>query len=140
MSAEEIVAALGLVPHPEGGLYLETWREASPEGRRAAGSAIYFLLQENEVSAWHRIDAAEVWHFYGGGPLELLVSDDGKRISVYRLGLDIAGGERPQVIVPPGAWQRARSMGSWTLVGCTVSPAFEFERFEVAPQDWFPGS
>lgn len=137
LSADEVIAALGLEPHPEGGCYVETWRTAS-DGPRAAGSAIYFLLRAGEVSRWHRIDADETWHWYAGAPLELEIATDERRVSV-RLGNDLAAGERPQHTVPRGAWQSAHGLGDWTLAGCTVSPAFEFAGFELAPEGWEPG-
>ncbi len=129
-----MIARLGLRPHPEGGHYLETWRHADPDGGRGAGTAIYFLLREGETSAWHRVDAAEIWHFYAGASLELELAPGGVR----RLGTDLVADERPQRIVPAGVWQRARSRGAWTLAGCTVSPAFEFAGFELAPPGFAP--
>jgi predicted cupin superfamily sugar epimerase len=139
MNPQEIVRALGLTPHPEGGWYRETWRAEAAAGERAAGTAIYYLLAEGEVSRWHRVDAAEIWHWYAGAPLELALSPDGHRREVKSLGSDIAAGERPQILVPPGCWQSARSLGRFTLVGCTVSPGFEFAGFEMAPERWQPG-
>jgi predicted cupin superfamily sugar epimerase len=138
--AETIIATLGLRPHPEGGLYAETWRAGSPDGR-PAGSAIYYLLRGGEDSHWHRVDAAEVWHFYAGDPLILsIAAGEGTEEPVQHvLGTDLGVGQRPQVIVPAGAWQAARVTGAWTLVGCTVSPAFSFEGFELAPPGWEPG-
>lgn len=135
--AERLIRQLGLEPHPEGGWYRETWRHVAGEGERGAGTAIYFLLREGERSAWHRVDAAEIWHFYRGAPLELEVVDRGAR-RVERLGSALNDGERPQRVVPAGAWQRARSLGAFTLVGCTVSPAFEFSGFELAPAGFDP--
>jgi uncharacterized protein len=135
-----IIEALGLIPHPEGGHYAEVWRDVPPGGRRGAGSSIYFFLQAGEVSAWHRVDAAEIWHFHAGAPLELAISTDGATVTALRLGIDVARSERPQAVVPMGAWQRARSLGDWTLVGCTVAPAFTFEGFELAPPGWEPGT
>lgn len=137
--ADTIIRALGLKPHPEGGHFIETWRAAVPDGGRSAGTAIYYLLREGEISAWHRVDTTEIWHFYAGAPLELGISDDGKRREKIILGTELAAGERPQAIVPPHAWQTAKSLGAWTLVGCTVSPAFEFSGFELAPAGWEPG-
>jgi predicted cupin superfamily sugar epimerase len=137
LSAEEIVRLLGLSPHPEGGFYRETFRPASEEGNRGASTAIYYLLRRGEVSAWHRTDADEVWHYYAGAPLELQLSDDRQRSTVI-LGSDLATGERPQAVVPASVWQSARSLGEWTLVGCTVAPAFEFGGFEMAPSGWEP--
>ncbi len=139
MRAEDIIAALGLLPHPEGGHFVETWRHAPEGGGRGAGTAIYYLLKAGERSHWHRVDAAEIWHWYAGAPLELSLSADGARSEVVTLGNDLMAGARPQVVVPAGAWQSAVSMGAWTLVGCTVSPAFMFSGFEMAAPDWAPG-
>lgn len=143
--AETVIAALGLRPHPEGGWYAETWRAEAAPGIRPAGSAIYYLLRAGEMSRWHRIDATEVWHHYAGAPLELRVAVDDadgsapSLVNAHRLGGDIGAGERPQVVVPAGAWQAARTLGAWTLVGCTVAPAFEFPGSELAPEGWKPG-
>ena len=138
MQAKEIIETLGLQPHPEGGWYAETWRADAVEGQRASGTAIYYLLEAGQRSHWHRIDAAETWHFYAGAPLTLSISTDGQSTDRLTLGADIAAGERPQLIVPPNAWQSAESAGAWTLVGCTVSPGFVFETFEMAPKGWAP--
>jgi len=138
-SAEAVIQALCLAPHPEGGWYAETWRAASTGDGRAAGSAIYYLLQRGEISLWHRVDAVEIWHHYAGAPLELRISRDGRTSATIHLGSDFAEGGRPQVSVPAGAWQTARSLGRWTLVGCTVAPAFDFAGFELAPEGWEPG-
>lgn len=137
MDAEAVIATLKLEPHPEGGHYRETWRAEAGTAERAAGSAIYFLLKAGEVSRWHRVDAAEAWHFYAGSPLEL-VFERQERLERQVLGPDLAKGERPQIVVPARGWQTARSLGAWTLVGCTVSPAFEFRGFELAPEGWEP--
>lgn len=136
--ADEAVRLLGLLPHPEGGWYRETWRDAEKERPRGAGSAIYYLLRSGEESRWHRIDALEVWHLYGGGPLALDLSADGTTVEHRVLGLDLAAGQRPQQVVPAGVWQAARPLAAWSLVGCTVSPAFDFAGFELAPQGWQP--
>lgn len=140
MDADEIIGLLGLQPHPEGGYYRESFRHVPAEGERGAMTAIYFLLREGEVSHWHRVDAAEIWHFYAGAPLELSIAEEGQRATLQVLGPDLLAGERPQVVVPAGAWQSARSRGAWTLVGCTVGPAFEFAGFELAPRAWSPES
>jgi predicted cupin superfamily sugar epimerase len=137
--SDTIIRTLGLEPHPEGGFYAETWRDTAPEGWRGSGTAIYYLLRAGEVSAWHRVDAAEIWHWYAGAPLKLRLSDDGQELREIALGPDIAAGQRPQAIVPAHGWQSAQSTGAWTLVGCTVSPAFEFAGFEMAPLGWEPG-
>lgn len=132
--AERIIAALGLAPHPEGGWYRQTWiAEAGPQAR-AAGTAILFLLRAGERSHWHRVDAAEIWHFHAGAPLILsIAAEDTGPARDTRLGPDVLAGEAPQRILPAGHWQAARSTGAWTLVGCTVSPGFRFEGFELAP-------
>ncbi|PSJ50496.1 cupin domain-containing protein [Kumtagia ephedrae] len=138
--AAEIVALLGMQRHPEGGWYVETFRDAAGTGGRAASTAIYFLLEQGDVSAWHRVrDAVEVWHFHAGAPIELTLFDEMTGRSTHRLGADLAAGERPQVVVPADAWQTAHSLGDWTLVGCTVAPGFEFSAFELAPEGWEPG-
>lgn len=134
MDVQEIITTLGLQPHPEGGWFAETWR--APGDGRAAGTAIYFLLEEWQRSHWHRIDSTEVWHWYAGAPLELAIHTGQSRL--HRLGPDLGAGERPQVIVPPGAWQSARPLSGWALAGCTVSPGFEFSHFELAPDGWSP--
>lgn len=140
VGAAEIIRTLGLQPHPEGGHFRETWRDSGRDGStRGAGTSIYFLLQAGERSHWHRVDAAEIWHFHAGAPLILRQSPDGRQQSQALLGADLASGQRPQLIVPPFHWQAAESTGEWTLVGCTVSPAFQFERFELAPPGWEPG-
>jgi predicted cupin superfamily sugar epimerase len=138
-TAGEIIARLELKPHPEGGHYRETFRDSRRDvDGRSASTAIYFLLARGERSHWHRIDAAEVWHYYAGSALNLQIADDiGQRC--IRLGPDLAAGEVPQTIVPAQAWQAAESTGDWTLVGCTVAPGFDFSKFELAEPDWFPG-
>jgi len=132
MTAAEIIALLELERHPEGGWYRQTFRDDVPGGR-ARSTLIYYLLERGDRSAWHRVDAAEVWHWYAGAPLELRVDRQ-----LLTLGSDLAAGHRPQGIVPPHAWQSARSLGDWTLVGCTVAPGFEFEHFELAPKGFEP--
>lgn len=134
MTAGEVIAALGLRRHPEGGWYAETFRDAVNDGSSAHSTAIYYLLEEGEISAWHRVrNAAEVWHYYAGAPLEVSVGIPGRPAASFVLGAELAAGQRPQVVVPAGAWQSARSLGDWTLVGCTVAPGFEFSQFEMAP-------
>lgn len=138
LDATILIDRLGLVPHPEGGHYAETWRDVPDDAGRGAGSAILYLLRAGEVSAWHRVDAVEIWHHYAGAPLELAIAARPGGVIRHRLGDAIETGERPQVPVPAGAWQSARSLGRWTLVGCTVAPAFSFEGFELAPAGWEP--
>ena len=141
MTADAIIAALGLRPHPEGGWFAETWRHDAAEGHRPAGTCIYFLLKAGERSHWHRVDATEIWHHYAGAPLILRISARGTGPATsHRLSPDLAAGDRPQVIVPAGHWQAAETTGDWTLVGCTVSPGFDFAGFELAPPDFdIPG-
>ena len=140
LTAAEVIARLGLAPHPEGGHFRETFRDSRVDANgRAASTAIYFLLARGERSHWHRIDAAETWHYYAGDALTLRIADAAGTRSV-RLGPAIAAGEIPQAVVPPRAWQAAESKGDWTLVGCTVAPGFEFAHFELAPPDWQPSS
>lgn len=138
MTADDIIARLRLEPHPEGGHFRETWRDATPDRGRGAGSSIYYLLKEGQISAWHRIDATEIWHFHAGSPLELLLHTEGEPREAKRLGPDLSRDEFPQVVIPRGVWQSARPLGEWTLVGCTVSPAFEPAGFELAPKGWEP--
>jgi uncharacterized protein len=138
LSADEVIALLELAPHPEGGHFRETFRDAvSANATRAASTAIYFLLREGEVSRWHRVDAAEAWHWYAGAPLVLAIAGPAERRTIT-LGADLAAGQRPQAVVPAHAWQQAHSLGAWTLVGCTVAPGFEFAAFELAPRGFEP--
>ncbi len=138
LTAEAVIALLALQPHPEGGFFRETFRETAPDGGRGASTAIYFLLRAGERSHWHKVDASEVWHWHAGAPLRLRIADAGGKRDLL-LGPDLAAGERPQGVVPPLAWQAAESLGAWTLVGCTVAPAFDFAGFELAPPGWEPG-
>ena len=139
-SAGQVIDALGLAAHPEGGHFKEIYRHQPADGSRGAMTSIYYLLQAGEVSAWHRVrDADEIWHFHAGAPLELSLSLDGSSESTHVLGQDVINGQRPQVLIPAGGWQSARSLGAWTLVGCTVAPAFDFNAFEMAPDGWHPG-
>ena len=139
LTAADVIRLLNLKPHPEGGHFRETFRDARlVDTNRAASTAIYFLLTRGERSRWHRIDAVEVCHWYAGAPLRLMiVPENGKRQRIT-LGSDLAADERPQVVVPAGAWQSAVSLGDWTLIGCTVAPGFEFATFELAPVGWEP--
>lgn len=141
--ADTVIRMLGLKPHPEGGHFRETFRDtaahAGGRNARAASTAIYYLLKAGERSHWHRIDAAEIWHWYAGDPLMLHISADGVATENIRLGPGIADGQKPQAVVPGYAWQAAETLGAWTLVGCTVAPGFEFDRFEMAPTGWRPG-
>jgi predicted cupin superfamily sugar epimerase len=138
LSADEIIRLLDLRPHPEGGHFCETFRDASGPDGRARSTAIYFLLRAGERSHWHRVDAVEIWHFYAGAPLTLRIANGDSSAKTIRLGPDLAKRERPQAVVPASAWQSAQSLGDWTLVGCTVAPGFLFEGFELAAAAWEP--
>ncbi|MCQ0987285.1 cupin domain-containing protein [Jiella marina] len=139
-AALKIVKSLELKPHPEGGWYRETFRdERVDKDGRSRSTAIYYMLEAGETSEWHRVtDATEVWHWYAGAPLVITVSENGHDASAHRLGPNIEAGEKPQFVVPAGWWQTATSLGEYTLVGCTVSPAFDFQSFEMAQKDWRP--
>ncbi|MFL5681158.1 MAG: cupin domain-containing protein [Chloroflexota bacterium] len=137
--ALEVIERLGMRQHPEGGWYVETWRAEPRNGERAAASAILFLLAAGERSHWHRVDAAEIWQWSAGDPLELrIAASDAGPVATHRMGGDVMRDDAAQVVVPAGAWQAARSLGAWTLVGCIVAPAFEFDGFELAPPGWQP--
>jgi predicted cupin superfamily sugar epimerase len=139
--AAEIIARLELKPHPEGGHYRETFRDVRTDAHgRSRSTAIYYLLRRGERSHWHRIDAVEIWHYYSGAALTLKIANEGCGPHTVTLGPDVTAGERPQAIVPAGAWQAAESNGDWTLVGCTVAPGFEFASFELAKADLFPAT
>ena len=138
LTATEVIRLLDLKPHPEGGHYRETFRDARMQADgRAHSTAIYFLLARGERSHWHKVDAAETWHWYAGAPLALHLSQDRGRTRLV-LGPDLRNGERPQTVVPAGDWQAAETLGDWTLCGCTVAPGFAFAGFELAPKDWSP--
>ncbi len=130
MTADQIIATLGLAPHPEGGHYRQTWVADGPG--RPTGTCIYFLLKGGEVSHWHRVDATEIWLFHAGAPLVLSVAatEEGPA-NDHLLTPDLTRGA-PQLIVPPDHWQSARSTGAYTLVSCTVSPGFRFDGFTLA--------
>ncbi|MDW3184335.1 cupin domain-containing protein [Roseobacter sp.] len=130
MTAQEIIAHLGLAPHPEGGHFRQTW-VAENDGR-PSGTCIYFLLAAGEASHWHRVDATEIWLYHAGAPLVLSLSEtDSGPAQDHLLTPDLTKGA-PQIIVPENHWQAARSTGDFTLVSCTVSPGFQFEGFTLA--------
>jgi len=137
MTADEIIAHFSLSPHPEGGWYRQTWMAEAKEGERPAGTAILFLLKAGENSHWHRVDADEIWHYHAGAALELRQASSSSGPARRRiLGADLARDQSPQIIIPAGHWQAARTVGDWTLVGCTVSPGFQFVGFELAPPEF----
>jgi predicted cupin superfamily sugar epimerase len=126
---------LDLQPHPEGGWYAETYRHVDgverPEGERSLGTAIYFLLLPGESSAWHRVTSDELWFHHRGGPLRLFIGDAPDSYVEHRLGSDTVVGERPQLLVPGGAWQAARPVDEAVLVSCVVVPGFDFADFTL---------
>jgi len=138
-TAQDIIDLLKLERHPEGGWYVQTFKDPEGIDGRAHSTAIYYLLEGDDRSHWHTVDAVEIWHYHAGAPLELRLSDDGKTVRTTLLGADLAAGQRPQGLVRKGEWQSARSLGAWTLVGCTVAPGFEFSGFTMAEPAWEPG-
>jgi hypothetical protein len=138
MTPAWLIDHLGMQPHPEGGHYVETYRDVPAGGGRGIVTCIHYLLQAGEVSAWHRIDATEIWHFAGGDALALTLSTDGHDGEALHLGPDLGVGHRLQIVLPPLCWQTARTLGRWTLASCIVAPAFDFHGFEMAPPDWRP--
>eukprot|EP00755_Sulcionema_specki_P025328 Sspe_Gene.83058::Locus_54485_Transcript_2_2_Confidence_0.667_Length_737::g.83058::m.83058/K09705/K09705; uncharacterized protein len=134
-AVNDIIHHLNLLPHPEGGFFRETFRSkisaGFPQGTRDASTCIYFLLQQGDFSAFHRIKGDEVWHYYSGDPLEV-VELHHEGLTVHTLGLDLSAGQRPQAVIPAGSWFASRSLGKYSLVGCTVSPGFAVEDFELA--------
>ena len=139
LTAGEVIALLGLEPHSEGGFYRQTFADQPDATGRPISTLIYYLLANNQTGAWHRVDSAEVWHWYAGASMLLSISRNGKTVTTQRLGTDLVAGERPQLVIPPNAWQQAKVEGDWALVGCTVAPGFQFTRFEQAGPGWTPG-
>ena len=141
--AKQLIEALGLAPHPEGGWYRETWRAPSAKGERAAATAIHFLLESGQRSHWHTVDAAEIWLWHAGDPLVLsLAAADDTPVESTTLGPDMLDGHEVQRVVPPGHWQAAGPASGphgYTLVSCVVAPGFEFSGFHLAEAGWEPG-
>ena len=149
MTADEIKHVLGLAPHPrEGGWYVRTYEstellprhvflDARYSGDRLTGTGIYYLLESDSFSEMHRLHSDELFHFYCGDVVEMLQLAQGKPGRVIRLGIDLTAGERPQVFVPRGVWQGSRlaSGGKWALLGCTVSPGFDFEDYQAGERE-----
>jgi len=139
LSASEIIRLLALEPHVEGGFYRQTFADTPDAFGRPVSTLIYYLLTDGQSGAWHKVDSAEVWHFYGGAPMLMRTSRDGKTLVEHVLGVDLAAGARPQLVIPASAWQQAQTMGEWSLVGCTVAPGFQFSKFVQAEPGWEPG-
>lgn len=139
LSAKDVIRLLDLKPHPEGGHFRETFRDPVTDAAgRSVGTAIYYLLEAGEVSEWHRVDAAEIWHWHAGAPMVITISPNGHDAFAQHLGPVLETGQRPQIVVEKDHWQSATSLGAWTLVGCTVSPGFDFAGFEMAAPGWRP--
>ncbi|EPX81027.1 cupin domain-containing protein [Litoreibacter arenae] len=135
MDPDDLIDRLKLKPHPEGGWYRQTW-VAEGDGR-PSGTCIYFLLKHGERSHWHRVDAAEIWHFYIGSPLVVSLADDAAGPATdHLLGPNFSAGQSPQIIVAKDQWQATSAPNGWALVGCTVSPGFTFDGFELAPPEF----
>ncbi|GGD45086.1 cupin [Erythrobacter arachoides] len=142
MNAARLIAQLGLIEHPEGGWYRETWRADAAPGERASATLIHFLLEAGQHSHWHRVDAAELWLWHAGNPIEIATSEpDSGDVERLILGPEILQGHAMQAVIHPGDWQSARPMAGshdFTLMSCVVSPGFEFEGFTLAPPEWRP--
>jgi predicted cupin superfamily sugar epimerase len=133
--AQRLIERLRLAPHPEGGWYRQVYRSSMtvqmPDGERAAMTTIYYLLERDQVSRWHVVDADEVWHYYGGAPLELFIYyPQTQQLSRRELGSPPEGRDAIAVVAA-GAWQAARSKGAFSLMGCTVAPGFEYSGFRL---------
>ena len=144
MAADDLIEALGLAPHPEGGWYRETWRAEAAEGERAAASAVLYVIQPGQRSHWNRVDAHEIWLWHGGDPVDLMIAETSAGpATTVRLGGRVADGEQPQVVIPAGQWQSAEPVAGtagYTLLSCIVAPAFEFSGFELAEPGWSPAN
>jgi uncharacterized protein len=137
VKADEIIAALGLQPHPAGGCYGERFRDFPGADGRARSTSIYYLLRAGEIMRWHHIDTAEVWHWYDGDAVELSLVGSGT-INRALLGPKVSEGQRPQVVIQSGAWQCAKPLGSYALCGWTAAPGFELSKLKIAPEGWAP--
>lgn len=143
MTADQLIHALELAPHPEGGWYRETWRAEASPGERAAASAVYYVLTPGQKSHWNRVDAEEIWLWHAGDPIDVsIAASDAEGLLTVRLGGRVTEGERPQLIVPKGHWQAAdlvEGEAGFAFISCIVAPAFEFSGFELAQAGWVPG-
>ena len=141
MTGDDFIRILGLIPHIEGGHYREIYRDNPADGSRGIVTSIYYLLQAGvtgERSHWHRFDAPEIMCYHGGAPLEVAIWTEGRPVEKHRIGSDLLAGEKLQLIVPAGAWRAAEPLGDWSIVGCQVAPAFQWDSFEMEPDDWSP--
>ena len=135
MQARMLIDKLDLEPHPEGGCYREIYRSServrTARGDRSAITAIYYLLERNQISRWHVVEADEIWHFYEGSPLELLAYDPEPRALMRRVLGNMRDDQERVAVIRKGIWQAARSLGDFSLVGCNVGPGFDFEDFRL---------
>jgi predicted cupin superfamily sugar epimerase len=146
-SIKDLISKLELEPHPEGGFFRETYRskgeisknslEEDYKGKRNYSTCIYFLLTSENFSAFHRIKQDEIWHFYDGSPIDLHVISDSGLYTNHAIGIDLQKGEVPQFVVPGRSWFAAEvvDQNAYSLIGCTVSPGFSFEDFELIAKD-----
>ena len=132
--SDKIIEQLKMSMHPEGGHFSESFRDDQNNV-----SLIYYLLKKNEKSHWHRLTKNEILHFYKGSPLNISVSEDGKTSNNITLGNNIDDNENMHLVVKAGSWFSMESTGGYSLIGCTVAPAFDYEDFELAPKNWKPG-
>ncbi|KAK3389282.1 RmlC-like cupin domain-containing protein [Podospora didyma] len=139
-TAKEVIKKLNMLANPEKGYYAETFRDSLLINNRSASTAIYYLLEGSAGnSLWHRVDAVEVWHYYAGAPLTLSLSyNNGTGVRKVTLGPDVFDKQQPQVVIAQWEWQRAKSLGDWTLVGTTMAPAFDPNGYEIAAPNWNP--
>lgn len=137
LTAAYWIDKLGLIPHPEGGFYKQTFRSELTQDGRSASTAIYFLLTPAGFSAFHRLSSDELWHFYAGSPVNVHVIDPDGTYSLHSLGPDAESGQHFQTAVPAGCWfaSEVREGAAFGLVGCTVAPGFEFSDFELADRE-----
>ncbi|MFC3053379.1 cupin domain-containing protein [Kordiimonas pumila] len=135
MSAADIIKALNLAPHPEGGYFRRTHKTSTEPNGRGQMTAIYYLLEGTDFARWHRIDSDELWLWHAGSPMTLEIQEAGNAMATNILGNNILAGEHPQILVPAHAWQRVRSNRDWSLVSCAVSPGFLFDTLEMATDE-----
>ena len=128
---DDLIKKLKLTPHPEGGHFAESFRD-----NKGGVSLIYYLLKKGQTSHWHKLTKNEILHFYDGDPLRIYMSKDKKEISTVLLGRNISDKQYLHYIVKSQTWFGMKSTGNWSLIGCTVSPAFDYKDFELASKDW----
>tara|TARA_Y100000741_G_C18173413_1_gene526241 strand:+ start:92 stop:502 length:411 start_codon:yes stop_codon:yes gene_type:complete len=131
---EEIINKLKMLPHPEGGYFVESFRDNEKNV-----SLIYYLLKKNQRSHWHRLTKNEILHFYQGDSMSVFISQNGKNIITKTLGKNLNIDENLHIVIKAGSWFSMESNGEFSLIGCTVAPAFDYSDFELAPKNWEPG-